>query len=158
MPLRSLQTMSLVKPITYPEHLSVESKSLLLHNFLLEPSMYQCTPMQHQQRSARTLFELCPDLVVVVTVSLFALMKVLYIVLKRVLLIQSKLYSFWTGSQGSNWQWKFYWSLIFLKLFLFLFFVVIPCCTHARRDKGPVGGEKATAQPIRAGLQWRIRK
>jgi hypothetical protein len=35
-PLRSLQTMSLVKPITIPEHLSVKSKSLLLHNFLFD--------------------------------------------------------------------------------------------------------------------------
>jgi hypothetical protein len=33
-PLRSLQTISLVKSITISEHRSVKSKSLLLHNFL----------------------------------------------------------------------------------------------------------------------------
>jgi hypothetical protein len=35
-PLRLLQTMSLVKPITIPELLSVKSKLLLLHNFLFD--------------------------------------------------------------------------------------------------------------------------
>jgi hypothetical protein len=33
-------------------------------------------------------------------------------------------------------------------------------CMHActRHGQRPVGGEKATAQPIRAGLQWCIRE
>jgi hypothetical protein len=115
--------------------------------------------LQHQRRErARSLFELCPNLVDVIKISLFALMKVLYIVPKRVHLIQSKLYFSWTAHAPSDTR-------------------RLEGRRAGRGDgdkktgvdrdnfflsyslpQGPVGGEEATAPLIRAGQRRRIRE